>query len=135
MRQPQTVTRVVGEASTSREAVEMVSNTHPDVVVLDMVFPNDASGIALAHRLLKRNPSLRILFLSMVKDESQVADALETGALGYVTWTYVLARTPASTAATLLYAVPVQLLAYHTAAFMGTDVDQPRNLAKSVTVE
>ncbi len=35
----------------------------------------------------------------------------------------------------LLYAVPVQLLAYHTAAFMGTDVDQPRNLAKSVTVE
>ncbi|MDX2204059.1 MAG: glutamine--fructose-6-phosphate transaminase (isomerizing) [Hyphomicrobiaceae bacterium] len=35
----------------------------------------------------------------------------------------------------LLYAVPVQLLAYHTATFMGTDVDQPRNLAKSVTVE
>jgi len=35
----------------------------------------------------------------------------------------------------LLYAVPVQLLAYHTAVFMGTDVDQPRNLAKSVTVE
>ncbi|WP_116653561.1 glutamine--fructose-6-phosphate transaminase (isomerizing) [Pelagibacterium sediminicola] len=32
-------------------------------------------------------------------------------------------------------AVPVQLLAYHTAVFMGTDVDQPRNLAKSVTVE
>jgi glucosamine--fructose-6-phosphate aminotransferase (isomerizing) len=35
----------------------------------------------------------------------------------------------------LLYAIPVQLLAYHTAVFMGTDVDQPRNLAKSVTVE
>ena len=35
----------------------------------------------------------------------------------------------------LLYAVPVQLMAYHTAVFMGTDVDQPRNLAKSVTVE
>jgi glutamine---fructose-6-phosphate transaminase (isomerizing) len=35
----------------------------------------------------------------------------------------------------LIYAVPVQLLAYHTAVFMGTDVDQPRNLAKSVTVE
>jgi glucosamine--fructose-6-phosphate aminotransferase (isomerizing) len=35
----------------------------------------------------------------------------------------------------LIYAVPVQLIAYHTAAFMGTDVDQPRNLAKSVTVE
>ena len=35
----------------------------------------------------------------------------------------------------LLYAVPAQLIAYHTAVFMGTDVDQPRNLAKSVTVE
>jgi glutamine---fructose-6-phosphate transaminase (isomerizing) len=35
----------------------------------------------------------------------------------------------------LLYALPVQLLAYHAAVFIGTDVDQPRNLAKSVTVE
>lgn len=35
----------------------------------------------------------------------------------------------------LVYSVPVQLLAYHTAVFLGTDVDQPRNLAKSVTVE
>ena len=35
----------------------------------------------------------------------------------------------------LVYAIPVQLIAYHTATFMGTDVDQPRNLAKSVTVE
>jgi glutamine---fructose-6-phosphate transaminase (isomerizing) len=37
--------------------------------------------------------------------------------------------------APLVYAVPVQLIAYHTAVHMGTDVDQPRNLAKSVTVE
>ncbi len=37
--------------------------------------------------------------------------------------------------APLLYAVPTQLIAYHTAVLMGTDVDQPRNLAKSVTVE
>ena len=37
--------------------------------------------------------------------------------------------------APIIYALPVQLLAYYTAVFMGTDVDQPRNLAKSVTVE
>jgi glucosamine--fructose-6-phosphate aminotransferase (isomerizing) len=43
--------------------------------------------------------------------------------------------TVAPVAAPLVYAVPVQLLAYHTAVIMGTDVDQPRNLAKSVTVE
>jgi glucosamine--fructose-6-phosphate aminotransferase (isomerizing) len=35
----------------------------------------------------------------------------------------------------IVYAVPVQLIAYHTAVALGTDVDQPRNLAKSVTVE
>jgi glucosamine--fructose-6-phosphate aminotransferase (isomerizing) len=37
--------------------------------------------------------------------------------------------------APMIYALPVQMLAYYTAVFMGTDVDQPRNLAKSVTVE
>jgi glucosamine--fructose-6-phosphate aminotransferase (isomerizing) len=41
----------------------------------------------------------------------------------------------ASTVTPLVYAIPVQLLAYHTASAIGTDVDQPRNLAKSVTVE
>ena len=37
--------------------------------------------------------------------------------------------------APIIYALPIQMLAYHTAVIMGTDVDQPRNLAKSVTVE
>ena len=37
--------------------------------------------------------------------------------------------------APILYAIPVQMLAYHVAVLKGTDVDQPRNLAKSVTVE
>ena len=37
--------------------------------------------------------------------------------------------------APLLYAIPIQLLAYHTAVLKGTDVDQPQNSAKSVTVE
>jgi glucosamine--fructose-6-phosphate aminotransferase (isomerizing) len=40
-----------------------------------------------------------------------------------------------STVMPLVYAIPVQLIAYHTALVMGKDVDQPRSLAKSVTVE
>jgi glutamine---fructose-6-phosphate transaminase (isomerizing) len=48
--------------------------------------------------------------------------------------TLTLPEMPA-TVTPLVYAVPVQLIAYHTAVVMGTDVDQPRNLAKSVTVE
>ena len=37
--------------------------------------------------------------------------------------------------APIVFTVPLQLLAYHVAVLKGTDVDQPRNLAKSVTVE
>ena len=48
--------------------------------------------------------------------------------------TLILPDVPAAVTP-LVYAIPVQLLAYHTAVIMGTDVDQPRNLAKSVTVE
>ena len=48
--------------------------------------------------------------------------------------TLVLPEMPA-TVTPLVYSVPIQLLAYHTAVIIGTDVDQPRNLAKSVTVE
>jgi len=40
-----------------------------------------------------------------------------------------------ATVTPLVYAIPVQLIAYHTAVVMGTHVDQPRNLAKSVTAE
>ncbi len=46
-------------------------------------------------------------------------------------------QVPATTSylAPILFTIPLQLLAYHIAVFRGTDVDQPRNLAKSVTVE
>ena len=65
----------------------------------------------------------------LITDE---AGAAEHGAKAFQTITV-----PASDPfiAPLLYAIPVQLLAYHAAVFLGTDVDQPRNLAKSVTVE
>ena len=57
-----------------------------------------------------------------------------SAAAGQPLVTLELPAVPAAVAP-LIYAVPVQLIAYHTAVVMGTDVDQPRNLAKSVTVE
>ena len=64
-----------------------------------------------------------------------VTDSAGAEAAGSDVWrTMVLPRVPA-TLAPLLYALPAQLLAYHAAVAKGTDVDQPRNLAKSVTVE
>jgi len=65
----------------------------------------------------------------LISDERGLAEA------GARAWATI--RVPAVEAllAPLVYALPVQLLAYHTAVAKGTDVDQPRNLAKSVTVE
>jgi glucosamine--fructose-6-phosphate aminotransferase (isomerizing) len=51
------------------------------------------------------------------------------------TWKRVVMPTVPEFLAPILYAIPAQLLAYHAAVAKGTDVDQPRNLAKSVTVE
>ncbi len=68
----------------------------------------------------------RIILATDRKGQAAAAiDAVET---------LILPEMPASVAP-LVYALPVQLLAYHTAVILGTDVDQPRNLAKSVTVE
>lgn len=54
---------------------------------------------------------------------------------GEGTWDTIIMPEIDAFLAPILYAVPAQLLAYHTAIAKGTDVDQPRNLAKSVTVE
>ncbi|MEI6099481.1 MAG: glutamine--fructose-6-phosphate transaminase (isomerizing) [Alphaproteobacteria bacterium] len=63
-----------------------------------------------------------------------ISDAQGIAEAGHGTWaTLTLPQT--GIFAPILYAVPAQLLAYHTAIAKGTDVDQPRNLAKSVTVE
>jgi glucosamine--fructose-6-phosphate aminotransferase (isomerizing) len=63
-----------------------------------------------------------------------VTDQKGADAAGSKALTLILPTVP-ETVSPLVYAVPVQLIAYHTAVIMGTDVDQPRNLAKSVTVE
>ena len=64
-----------------------------------------------------------------------LSDASGVAQLGDYAWKSVVLPTVDPFVAPILYAVPVQLLAYHTAVLKGTDVDQPRNLAKSVTVE
>src|SRR5690606_25900468 len=64
-----------------------------------------------------------------------LADATGIGKLKHLTQAAIEMPKAHAFVAPILYAVPVQLLAYHTAILKGTDVDQPRNLAKSVTVE
>ena len=64
-----------------------------------------------------------------------LSDADGVAQLGAFVWRSVVLPAVDAFVAPILYAIPVQLLAYHTAVLKGTDVDQPRNLAKSVTVE
>ena len=63
------------------------------------------------------------------------SDAAGIAALGNIVTESITLPTVHPWVTPILYAVPAQLLAYHTALLKGTDVDQPRNLAKSVTVE
>ncbi len=64
-----------------------------------------------------------------------ISDAAGVEEAGHGAWQTLTLPEVAPIFAPILYAVPAQLLAYHTAIAKGTDVDQPRNLAKSVTVE
>ena len=64
-----------------------------------------------------------------------ISDAQGVAEAGPGTWASITLPEVAPAFAPILYAIPAQLLAYHTAIAKGTDVDQPRNLAKSVTVE
>lgn len=63
-----------------------------------------------------------------------LTDAEGAKLAGEVQYVIVMPKAPAIVAP-LVYAIPAQMLAYNTALIRGTDVDQPRNLAKSVTVE
>ena len=65
----------------------------------------------------------------LVSDDEGIAEA------GDEVWSIIRMPRVHPVLAPIVYAVPAQLLAYHTAVAKGTDVDQPRNLAKSVTVE
>ena len=64
-----------------------------------------------------------------------ITDAAGAEAAGADVWRTIILPAVDPTLSPLLYALPAQLIAYHAAIAKGTDVDQPRNLAKSVTVE
>jgi DNA-binding NarL/FixJ family response regulator len=74
---------VVGEAQDGREAVELVRQLQPDIVLMDVTMPG-MNGIE-ATRLIKReSPSTAVLALSAFDDEPYVVQVLEAGAAGYL---------------------------------------------------
>jgi glucosamine--fructose-6-phosphate aminotransferase (isomerizing) len=103
--------------------IALIDETMPVVVIAphDRVFDKTVSNM--------QEVAARGGRLILVTDPEGAAAADGQSAV-----TLTLPTMPA-TVGPLVYAVPVQLIAYHTAVILGTDVDQPRNLAKSVTVE
>ena len=103
--------------------IALIDETMPVVVIapFDRVFEKTASNM---QEVLARGG--RIIL---------VTDRKGAEAAGLEAETILTLPDMPATVAPLVYAVPVQLLAYHVAIVRGTDIDQPRNLAKSVTVE
>jgi glucosamine--fructose-6-phosphate aminotransferase (isomerizing) len=103
--------------------IALIDDGVPVIVIapMDTLFEKTASNMA---EVMARNG--RVIFFSnadgVERFKGQTADAIALPDVDPFV-------------APILYTIPVQLLAYHTAVIKGTDVDQPRNLAKSVTVE
>ena len=73
---------VIGEGATADEAVSVVSNLLPDIVLLDISMPG--GGIQAAERISTACPVVKILMLTVSENENDVMAALEAGACGYV---------------------------------------------------
>jgi len=103
--------------------IALIDENVPVIVVapFDSLFEKSASN---AQEVVARGG--KVLLLSDKKGIEKLKDT--------ATWAIEIPEVDPFVAP-ILYTIPVQLLAYHTAVVKGTDVDQPRNLAKSVTVE
>ena len=103
--------------------IALVDKTVPVVVLAprDALFDKTVSNM---QEVLAREG--RVWLITDAKGAQQASDGV---------WQTLVMPEIAPIFAPLLYAIPAQLIAYHTALHKGTDVDQPRNLAKSVTVE
>jgi glutamine---fructose-6-phosphate transaminase (isomerizing) len=103
--------------------IALIDESVPVIVIApsDNLFDKTASNM---QEIMARGA--RVVFLSDAKGIAKLGDAAEASIALPAVDPFV---------APILYAIPVQLLAYHVAVAKGTDVDQPRNLAKSVTVE
>ncbi|HJO73170.1 MAG TPA: glutamine--fructose-6-phosphate transaminase (isomerizing) [Rhodospirillales bacterium] len=103
--------------------IALIDETVPVIVIapFDGLFEKTASNV---QEVMARGG--RVVFISDAAGAARLADLVSATVTLPAVDPFV---------APILYAIPVQLLAYHVAVLKGTDIDQPRNLAKSVTVE
>jgi DNA-binding NarL/FixJ family response regulator len=76
---------VVGQARTPDEAVAMYGQLVPDVLVLDIRFGTELTGLDAAHQILKTHPRAKIVFLSQFDQDSLIKETYRLGAHAFVT--------------------------------------------------
>jgi DNA-binding NarL/FixJ family response regulator len=69
---------------TSNEALAAIPRHHPDVVLMDINLPGGATGIVCTARLKELMPKLKIIILTVYKDQDKIFQALKAGACGYL---------------------------------------------------
>jgi DNA-binding NarL/FixJ family response regulator len=74
---------LVGETATAAETIQRAIETSPDVILLDLQFP-DGSGLDVLEAVLPQCPSTNVVVLTVVEDEDALLQALKMGARGYV---------------------------------------------------
>ena len=74
---------VVGQAGSVKEAVDMVLDLRPDIVLMDFGLP-DGSGAEAARAILKEYPECKVIFLTMSEEDDDLFDAIRSGARGYL---------------------------------------------------
>jgi len=74
---------VVGEADNGQEAVQRAEETHPDVILMDLLMPG-MDGIEATRQITSRQPKTRILVLTSFAADNKVFPAIKAGALGYL---------------------------------------------------
>ena len=77
--------QVVGQAKTPSEAVALYASQQPDVVILDMRFGTELTGLDAAQSILKDDPRAKIIFLSQFDQDSLIKETYRLGAHAFVT--------------------------------------------------
>ena len=76
--------RVVGTAASGEDLLEQVAMWHPQVIVQDLLLPGGIDGIETTRRVLKQQPSVRVVALTASTDEARMMAVLRAGATGYI---------------------------------------------------
>lgn len=74
---------VVGEAGTGREAIAMIEALRPDIVLLDIQMP-ELNGVTVAQQIGRTHPDVKIVMLTMYREDQHLVDAIQAGAQGYL---------------------------------------------------